>query len=92
MEIENNPEDAAAGTRQVAFSGELYIERDDFMEEAPKKFFRLTPGQEVRLKGAYIIKCTDRIEKDADGKVTVIHCTYDPTPAAVAAAKPLTAR
>ena len=78
MEIENNPEDAAAGTRQVAFSGELYIERDDFMEEAPKKFFRLTPGQEVRLKGAYIIKCTDRIEKDADGKVTVIHCTYDP--------------
>ena len=78
MEIENNPEDEGAGTRQVAFSRELYIERDDFMENAPKKFFRLTPGQEVRLKGAYIIKCTDRIEKDADGNITVIHCTYDP--------------
>ena len=78
VEIENNPEDEGAGTRQVAFSRELYIERDDFMENAPKKFFRLTPGQEVRLKGAYIIKCTDRIEKDADGNITVIHCTYDP--------------
>ena len=77
VEIENNPEDAAAGVRQVAFSGELYIEREDFMEDAPKKFFRLTPGQEVRLKGAYIIKCTG-VEKDADGNITVIHCTYDP--------------
>ena len=61
MEIENNPEDPAAGVRQVAFSGELYIEREDFMEDAPKKFFRLTPGQEVRLKGAYIIKCLSLI-------------------------------
>lgn len=78
VEIENNPEDASAGSRQVAFSRELYIERDDFMENAPKKFFRLTPGQEVRLKGAYIIKCTDNIEKDENGNVTVIHCTYDP--------------
>ena len=78
VEIENNPEDATAGTRQVAFSRELFIERDDFMEDAPKKFFRLTPGQEVRLKGAYIIKCTDNIERDAEGNISVIHCTYDP--------------
>lgn len=77
VDIENNPENPAAGIRQVAFSGELYIERDDFMEEAPKKFFRLTPGQEVRLKGAYIIKCTG-VEKDENGKITLIHCTYDP--------------
>lgn len=77
VEIENNPEDSTAGMRKVAFSRELYIEREDFMEEAPKKFFRLTPGQEVRLKGAYIIKCTG-VEKDADGTVRLIHCTYDP--------------
>lgn len=77
VEIENNPEDSAAGVRKVAFSRELYIEREDFMEDAPKKFFRLTPGQEVRLKGAYIIKCTG-VEKDADGTVRLIHCTYDP--------------
>lgn len=77
MEIENNPEDLAAGTRKVAFSREFYIERDDFMEDAPKKFFRMTPGQEVRLKGAYIIKCVG-VEKDERGKVTLIHCTYDP--------------
>ena len=55
---QNNPEDVNAGVRKVAFARELFIERDDFMEDAPKKFFRLTPGQEVRLKGAYIIKCT----------------------------------
>jgi len=77
VEIENNPEDPSAGTRQVAFSAELYIEQEDFMEEAPKKFFRLTPGQEVRLKGAYIIKCTG-VEKDESGNITLIHCTYDP--------------
>lgn len=77
VEIENNPEDLAAGSRQVAFSRELYIEREDFMEEAPKKFFRLAPGQEVRLKGAYIIKCTG-VEKDEAGNITMIHCTYDP--------------
>lgn len=75
--IENNPEDENAGMRQVAFSGELYIERDDFMEDAPKKFFRMTPGQEVRLKGAYIVKCTG-VEKDETGNVAVVHCTYDP--------------
>lgn len=76
VEIENNPEDANAGTRQVPFSRELYIERDDFMENAPKKFFRMTIGNEVRLKGAYIVKC-ESIEKDAEGHITTIHCTYD---------------
>lgn len=77
VEIENNPEDEHAGVRNVAFSGELYIEREDFMEDAPKKFFRLTPGNEVRLKGAYIIKC-EGVEKNDDGSIKVIHCTYDP--------------
>ena len=76
VEIENNPEDEAAGTRMVPFSRELFIERDDFMEEAPKKFFRMTIGNEVRLKGAYIVKC-ESVEKDAEGYVTTIHCTYD---------------
>ena len=76
VEIENNPEDANAGTRQVPFSRELYIERDDFMENAPKKFFRMTIGNEVRLKGAYIVKC-ESVEKDAEGRITTIHCTYD---------------
>lgn len=76
VEIENNPEDEAAGTRMVPFSRELYIERDDFMEVAPKKFFRMTIGNEVRLKGAYIVKC-ESVEKDAEGNVTTIHCTYD---------------
>lgn len=76
VEIENNPEDANAGTRQVPFSRELYIERDDFMENAPKKFFRMTIGNEVRLKGAYIVKC-ESVEKDAEGHITTIHCTYD---------------
>lgn len=75
--IENNPEDEQAGVREVVFSRELYIEREDFMEEAPKKFFRMTPGQEVRLKGAYIVKCTG-VEKDAAGNITLIHCEYDP--------------
>ncbi|MCR9011781.1 glutamine--tRNA ligase/YqeY domain fusion protein [Gabonibacter chumensis] len=77
VEIENNPEDESAGTRAVPFSGELYIERDDFMENAPKKFFRMTIGNEVRLKGAYIVKC-ESVEKDEEGNVTTIHCTYDP--------------
>ncbi|WP_099293996.1 MULTISPECIES: glutamine--tRNA ligase/YqeY domain fusion protein [unclassified Butyricimonas] len=76
VEIENNPEDEAAGTRMVPFSRELFIERDDFMEDAPKKFFRMTIGNEVRLKGAYIVKC-ESVEKDAEGNVTTIHCTYD---------------
>ncbi|MBR0122455.1 MAG: glutamine--tRNA ligase/YqeY domain fusion protein [Bacteroidales bacterium] len=73
---ENNPEDPEAGTRELPFTKELYIERDDFMEEPPKNFFRLGPDREVRLKSAYIIKCTS-YEKDADGNITVIHCTYD---------------
>ena len=76
VEIENNPEDETAGTRMVPFSRELYIERDDFMEDAPKKFFRMTLGNEVRLKGAYIVKC-ESVEKDAEGYITTIHCTYD---------------
>ncbi len=77
MEIENNPEDEGHGRRLVPFSRELFIERDDFMENPPNKFFRLAPGQEVRLKGAYIIKCTG-LKKDDAGEVTEVHCTYDP--------------
>ncbi len=76
MEMDNNPEQENAGKHQMPFSREIYIERDDFMEEPPKKFFRLTPGKEVRLKGAYIIMCTG-CTKDADGNVTEIQCTYD---------------
>ncbi|MDE6276719.1 MAG: glutamine--tRNA ligase/YqeY domain fusion protein [Muribaculaceae bacterium] len=78
VEMENNPEQEGCGTHKMPFSRELYIEREDFMENPPKKFFRLAPGQEVRLKGAYIIKATDNIERDADGNITAIHCTYDP--------------
>ena len=77
MEIENNPEDESHGRRLVPFSRELFIEQDDFMEDPPNKFFRLAPGQEVRLKGAYIIKCTGVVKNDA-GEVTEVHCTYDP--------------
>ncbi len=77
LTVENNQENEAAGTRQVAFSKYLYIEREDFMEEPPKKYFRLFPGNEVRLKNAYFVTCTG-CEKDADGNVTVVHCTYDP--------------
>ena len=77
MEMDNNPEQEGAGKHQMPFSREIYIERDDFMEEPPKKFFRLTPGKEVRLKGAYIIMCTG-CTKDADGNITEIQCTYDP--------------
>ena len=77
MEMDNNPEQENAGKHQMPFSRELYIERDDFMEEPPKKFFRLTPGKEVRLKGAYIVMCTG-CTKDADDNVTEIQCTYDP--------------
>lgn len=76
LETENNPEDENAGNRKVPFSKELYIEREDFMEEAPKKFFRLTIGGEVRLKSAYIIKAT-RVEKDENGEITTIYATYD---------------
>jgi glutaminyl-tRNA synthetase len=77
LEAINNPENPEDGTRQVPFSKELYIEREDFMENPPKKFFRLSPGIEVRLRYAYFIKC-ESIEKDNNGNVTIIHCTYDP--------------
>jgi len=77
LDIENNPDDENAGTRKVPFSRELYIEREDFMEEPPKKYFRLFPGNEVRLKGAYFVKCNEVI-KDEDGNVIEIRCTYDP--------------
>lgn len=77
LEIVNNPENEALGKREVPFSGELYIDREDFMEEPPKKYFRLFPGNEVRLMGAYFVKCVG-YEKDDQGRVTVVHCTYDP--------------
>ena len=77
LDAVNNPENPADGTRQVPFSRELYIEREDFMEEAPKKYFRLTLGREVRLRYAYFVTAQS-IEKDADGNITCIHCTYDP--------------
>ena len=77
MDVVNNPEDPSAGTRQVAFSRELWIERDDFMETPPPKFFRLAPGREVRLRSAYFVTCTD-VVKDADGRVVELRCTYDP--------------
>jgi glutaminyl-tRNA synthetase len=77
FEIINNPEDATAGSRLVPFSRELYIERDDFMENPPKKFFRLAPGREVRLRGAYFVTCTG-VEKNEAGEVIGLRCTYDP--------------
>ena len=77
LDAVNNPEDASQGTRKVPFTRELYIERDDFMEDPPRKFFRLAPGREVRLRYAYFITCQDLI-KDADGNITELHCTYDP--------------
>ena len=77
LDIETNPEDPEAGTHKIPFTRELYIERDDFMENPPKKFFRLAPDQEVRLKAAYIIKCTG-VKKDADGNIEEIYCEYDP--------------
>ena len=75
--MENNPEQEGSGVHEMPFGREIYIEREDFMENPPKKFFRLAPDQEVRLKGAYIIKCTG-VKKDADGNITEIECTYDP--------------
>ena len=77
VEMENNPENPTSGTHTMPFSKEIYIERDDFMENPPKKFFRLAPDSEVRLKGAYIVKCTG-VKKDADGNIEEIYCTYDP--------------
>ncbi len=77
LEVPNNLENEALGSRQVPFCRELYIDRDDFMEEPPKKYFRLFPGNEVRLMSAYFVKCVG-FEKDENGNVTVVHCTYDP--------------
>jgi glutaminyl-tRNA synthetase len=77
LEAINNPEDETMGTRKVPFSRELYIERDDFMEDPPRKFFRLAPGREVRLRYAYFVTCTDII-KNETGEITELHCTYDP--------------
>lgn len=77
LDVANNLENEELGSRKVPFGRELYIERDDFMEEPPKKYFRLFPGNEVRLMHAYFVKCVD-FEKDEEGNVTVVHCTYDP--------------
>ncbi len=77
LEAINNPNDEAAGTRPVSFSGEIYIERDDFMEEPPKKFFRLAPGREVRLRYAYFVTC-EEVVKDVNGNVIELRCSYDP--------------
>jgi glutaminyl-tRNA synthetase len=78
LEAVNNPEDPSAGTRQVPFSGELYIEREDFMEDPPKKFFRLGPGREVRLRYAYFVTCTGCDKDPVTGEITAVRCTYDP--------------
>jgi glutaminyl-tRNA synthetase len=77
IEVVNNPENPAAGTRKVPFSRELWIERDDFMENPPSKFFRLSPGKEVRLRYAYFVRC-EEVVKDAAGNVVELRCTYDP--------------
>jgi glutaminyl-tRNA synthetase len=77
MEAINNPEDPNSGTHIIEFSRELWMERDDFMEDAPKKFFRMTPGQEVRLKNSYIVKCTG-CKKDENGEVVEVYAEYDP--------------
>lgn len=78
MDSENNPEDPAAGIRKVPFSKELYIEREDFNEEPPPKYYRLAPGREARLKNAYIVKCTDFVRDEKTGEIREIHCIYDP--------------
>ena len=78
FEAVNNPEDPAAGTRRVPFGREIYIEREDFMENPPKKFFRLAPGREVRLRYAYFVKCVAAVKDPVTGEVTELRCTYDP--------------
>jgi glutaminyl-tRNA synthetase len=78
LEAVNNPEDPAAGTREVPFSRELYIEQDDFREVPPPKYFRLSPGKEVRLRWGYYVTCRDVVKDPRTGEVTEIHCTYDP--------------
>jgi glutaminyl-tRNA synthetase len=77
LDAVNNPEEPAMGTRKVPFSRILYIEQDDFRETPPRKFYRLAPGREIRLRYAYFIKCVG-VEKDCDGNITELHCTYDP--------------
>jgi len=78
MEADNNPEDEGMGKREIPFSREIYIEKDDFMENPPKKYFRLSPGKEVRLKHAYYITCTDVIKDPETDEIREVHCTYDP--------------
>jgi len=78
VESENNPEDSTAGNRKIPFSRILYIERDDFCEDPPKKYFRLAPGREVRLKNAYIIKYEGFVRDEKTGEIKEVHCTYDP--------------
>jgi glutaminyl-tRNA synthetase len=77
LDAVNHPDDASAGSRKIRFSREIYVERDDFMENAPKKFYRLTPGKEVRLRYAYFVKCREAV-KNAAGEVIELRCTYDP--------------
>ena len=78
MEAVNNPEDASMGTRSVPFSRELWIEQDDFRETPPKKYYRMTPGQEVRLRYAYLVRCTSVVKDPATGEPIEVHCTFDP--------------
>jgi glutaminyl-tRNA synthetase len=78
MELANNPEDPEQGTRKVPFTRELFVERDDFMENPPKKFFRLAPGREVRLRNAYYLTCREAIKDPVSGEVVELRCTYDP--------------
>ena len=78
LDAENNPEDESMGHRKIPFSREIYIEREDFMEDPPRKYFRLAPGREVRLKHAYYITCVDVVKDEQTGEVTELHCTYDP--------------
>jgi glutaminyl-tRNA synthetase len=78
LEAVNNPEDAAMGTRQVTFSREIYIEQDDFLEDPPKKYFRLAPGREVRLRYAFFVICREAVKDPASGEIVELRCTYDP--------------
>jgi glutaminyl-tRNA synthetase len=78
LDAVNNPEDESAGTRKIAFSREIYINRDDFREDPPKKYFRLAPGREVRLRYGYFITCAEVVKDQATGELLELHCTYDP--------------
>jgi len=78
LDAENNPEDSSMGIRKIPFSREIYIEQDDFLQDPPRKFFRLSPGREVRLKHAYYIKCTDVVKDKNSGEIKELHCSYDP--------------